>query len=101
TKLYEKLLHQNPNPFVELNYAIALYYAGEKEKAFSILHALHRNAFMHQYYLLNTTLGKMYLLEKDHSTAIDFLLTALQQTNMQVEKAYIQKLISKAVKENS
>jgi RNA polymerase sigma-70 factor (ECF subfamily) len=99
TGLYQKLLHQNPNPFVELNYAIALYYTGEKEKAFTILHMLHRNSFMHQFYLLNITLGKMYLMEKDHSTAIDSLLTALRQTNMQVEKAYIQKLISKAVEE--
>ena len=30
-KLYEQLLHGSPNPFVELNYAIALYYAGQKD----------------------------------------------------------------------
>jgi RNA polymerase sigma-70 factor (ECF subfamily) len=35
--LYARLLYIQPNPFVELNYAIALYYAGDKEDSFKIL----------------------------------------------------------------
>ena len=36
-QLYEQLLHGSPNPFVELNYAIALYYAGSKRSCISHL----------------------------------------------------------------
>jgi len=94
--LYLKLLQQNQNPFIELNYAIALYYSRKKEDAFSILKKLEQNAFMHQYYLLNTTLGKFYLLEKDYDKAYNYLLTASKQTNIVAEKNYIMKLLNKA-----
>lgn len=93
--LYLKLLQQHSNPFIELNYAIALYYAGKSEDAFTILKQLQQNTFMNQYYLLNTTIGKLYLLEKDHVKAKDYLLTALKQTNMQAEKDFITRLMEK------
>ncbi len=92
--LYLKLLQQNANPFIELNYAIALYYSGNKEDAFSILKKLQQNTFMHQYYLLNATLGKLYLREKDVAGAKNYLLTALNQTNMQAEKGFIMRLLN-------
>ncbi len=63
TNLYFQLLENNPNPFVELNYAIALYYSGKKQKAIKILNALQQNPFINQYYLLNATLGKINFLE--------------------------------------
>ena len=91
--LYLKLLQLNTNPFIELNYAIALYYAGKKEDAFTILNALEQNRFMSQYYLLNATMGKMYLLEKDHVKAQKYLQAASEQTNMQAEKDFIDKLL--------
>ena len=94
-ELYLKLLKQNENPFIELNYAIALYYAGKKEDAFTILLNLHCNTFLHQYYLLNTALGKLYLLENDYVNATTFLLAALQQTNMQAEKDFITQLLAR------
>jgi RNA polymerase sigma factor (sigma-70 family) len=92
-KLYEQLLHGSPNPFVELNYAIALYFAGEKERAFVILNELHRHPFLHQYYLLNITLGKFHHLEGNDCQAKQFLTQALDQTTFGVEKAFIQKMI--------
>ena len=93
--LYLKLLQQRPNPFIELNYAIALYYSGKKEDAFSILQTLRQNTFLHQYYLLNATLGKLYLLEHDVAKSKNYLLAALEQTNMQAEKNFILRLIKK------
>jgi RNA polymerase sigma-70 factor (ECF subfamily) len=93
--LYLKLLQLNFNPFIELNYAIALYYSGKKEDAFSILKRLQQNAFMHQYYLLNTALGKLYLLENDKLNAKNYLLTALKQTNMEAERIFIKKLLDR------
>jgi len=34
TQLYRQLLQNNPNPCIELNYAIALYYDSQKQRAF-------------------------------------------------------------------
>ena len=97
TGLYQRLLQLHSNPFIELNYAIALYYSGKKENAFSILKTLHQHTFLHQYYLLNTTLGKLYLLEKDHAKAKNYLLAALKQTNILAEKDFIMRLLEKTI----
>lgn len=91
--LYAKLQRVKPNPFVELNYAIALYNSGDKESAFSKLHALERHPFFSQYYLLNCTLGKLYQQERDQSLSQRYYLRALQQTNFEKEKDFIRKKI--------
>jgi len=93
--LYARLLYIHPNPFVELNYAIAKYYAGEKTDAFKILNELKGQSFLNQYYLLNMTLGKFHLLEGNHIQARQFLLKAHQQTNLQKEKDFIEKMLNK------
>jgi RNA polymerase sigma factor (sigma-70 family) len=95
TKLYHQLLETNQNPFVELNYAIALYYSGKKQKAFKILNYLQQNPFLNQYYLLNATLGKINFLEGHYVEAKDFFLKTLGQTNFQVEKNFILKMLDK------
>lgn len=95
SSLYFQLLNINPNPFVELNYAIALYYAGQKQKAISILHELQKEPFLNQYYLLNASLGKIYFLEGNYPLAKEFFLKTLRQTNFELEKKFIQKMIDK------
>ncbi len=95
TNLYFQLLENNPNPFVELSYAIALYYSGKKQKAIKILNALQQNPFINQYYLLNATLGKINFLEGNYIKAKEFFLKTLKQTNLQVEKDFILKMINK------
>ncbi|MDB5086663.1 MAG: sigma-70 family polymerase sigma factor [Mucilaginibacter sp.] len=91
--LYKHLLHSNPNPFVELNYAIALYYAGEKQSAFNLLNELQQHAFFNRYYLLNMTLGKFYHLEDDDGLAKQYLLKAYQQTNNVKERDFIGRMM--------
>jgi predicted RNA polymerase sigma factor len=93
SRLYLRLLRMNPNPFVELNYAIALYFAGTKTKAFEILHALLQQPFLHQYFLLNAALGKCYLLDGDLIRAREFLSRALDQTTQSREIDYIRQLL--------
>jgi RNA polymerase sigma-70 factor (ECF subfamily) len=93
--LYGRLLQFYPNPFVELNYAIAKYYAGDKHDAFKILNELQGHSLLNQYYLLNMTLGKFHQLDGDHKLAKQFLLKARQQTNLQKEKDFIGKMIDK------
>lgn len=93
--LYARLLHINTNPFVELNYAIALFYAGDKKDAFRILNELQHHAFLNQYYLLNMALGKFHHLEDNDDLARQFLVKAYQQTNAEKEKDFIQNMINK------
>ena len=91
--LYAQLLRNNHNPFVELNFAIALYHAGQKKHAFDILNELQRHPFLNHYHLLNVALGKFHFLEGDHNTAKQFLTKAYHQTNFIKEKDFIQKMI--------
>jgi RNA polymerase sigma-70 factor (ECF subfamily) len=93
--LYARLLQIYPNPFVELNYAIAKYYAGDKHGAFEILNGLREHTFLNQYYLLNMALGKFQLLEGNDKLARQYLLKAQEQTNLQKEKDFIGKMLGK------
>ena len=97
TLLYNKMLKINPNPFVELNYAIALYYSGQKKQSFRILNQLLQHPFLSQYYLLNSALGKLNWLEGNHEVAEQFLLKAIRQTNSVKEKEYIKKMIDRII----
>lgn len=92
-KLYERLLEGQPNPFVELNYAIALFYSGEKQEAFGILHTLQRHSYMSQYFPLNTALGKFYYLDRDYSLSKKFFNVALKQAQTDAEKKLIERHI--------
>jgi RNA polymerase sigma-70 factor (ECF subfamily) len=91
SRLYERLLEWGPNPFVQLSYAIALFYAGERTTAFSILHQLLQEPVMNQYYLLNATLGKLYLLEGHPGRSREFFTRALGQTALVSEQEFIRR----------
>ena len=95
--LYARMLQIYPNPFVELNYAIAKYYAGDKQSALKILDDLQKHAFLNQYYLLNMALGKFQLLEGNEKLARQYLLKARQQTTLQKEKDFINKMLDKTI----
>ena len=95
TYLYTQLLRMHPNPFVELNYSIALYYSGQKQKAFAGLKELEQKPFLHQYYLLNAALGKLSFLEGDHINAKRYFLKTLTQTNSPAEKDLIGRMIER------
>ena len=93
--LYARLLQIYPNPFVELNYAIAKYYAGDKQNALKILNDLQGHTFLNQYYLLNMALGKFQHLEGNDKLAREYLLKAQHQTTLQREKDFIEKMLDK------
>ncbi len=95
TILYSRLLKINPNPFVELNYAIALYYAGQKNEALAILHKLETEPFFSQYYLLHASLGKIYFAKGNYALAKKYFTETLKLTGSPAEKAFIQRLIEK------
>jgi RNA polymerase sigma factor (sigma-70 family) len=92
TQLYKQLLENNPNPFIQLNYAIALYYDSQKQRAFDLLHEL-QETFLDQSYLLHAALGKLYWQEGNHTGSELHLTRALSLTNFQLEKDYINKML--------
>ena len=94
SQLYVLLLQDNPNPFIELNYAISLYYDSQKQEAFSLLHEL-QLTFLEQYYLLHAALGKLYLLEGEYHKSDLHLTKALSLTNFQAEKEFVRKMLLK------
>ena len=92
TELYTRLLHNNPNPFISLNYAIALYYNGQKQSAFEVLEGL-RKTFLEQYYLLHAALGKLYLLEGEYEKTDFYLNKALSLASFPAEKDFVKKIL--------
>jgi RNA polymerase sigma factor (sigma-70 family) len=93
--LYNQLLKINPNPFVELNYAIALYYAGRKDESLLILHKLETDPFFSQYYLLHAGLGRIYFAEGKYALAKKYFLKTLGLTSSPAEKDFIRRLSDK------
>ncbi len=59
-KYYEALLKIYPSPFAEINYAVALQYNRQDEKAFRILMDLHRNPFYNKLPILDKSLRKYF-----------------------------------------
>jgi RNA polymerase sigma factor (sigma-70 family) len=57
-KYYEVLLKVYPSPFAEINYAVALQYNHQSDKAFRILMDLHRNPYFSKLPLLEQTIQK-------------------------------------------
>jgi RNA polymerase sigma factor (sigma-70 family) len=57
-KYYEVLLKIYPSPFAEINYAVALQYNHQNEKAYCILMDLHRNPYFNKLPILTTSIQK-------------------------------------------
>ena len=57
-RYYEALLKIYPSPFAEINYAVALQYNNQNEKAFHILMDLQRNPYYNKLPILATSIRK-------------------------------------------
>jgi RNA polymerase sigma factor (sigma-70 family) len=95
SRLYGKLMERGANPWVELSYAIALYYAGDKERAFAILERLMQLPIMNQYYLLNVTLGKLYGAEGERYKSELFYRRALELTELPGELDFVRRQLGR------
>jgi RNA polymerase sigma-70 factor (ECF subfamily) len=95
TQLYRQLLQNSSNPFIELNYAIALYYDSQKQKAFDALHDL-QQTFLDRSFLLHAALGKLYWLEGEYHQSGLHLTKALSLTDFQAEKDFVKKMLVKS-----
>jgi hypothetical protein len=54
------LLKIYPNPFAEINYAVALQYNHQNDKALTILMELHRNPYFNKLPILVSTIRKYF-----------------------------------------
>jgi len=59
-KYYDMLLKVYPSPFAEINYAVALQYNNQTDKAFRILMDLHRNPYFNKLPILDVTIRKYF-----------------------------------------
>ena len=59
-KYYDVLLKVYPSPFAEINYAVALQYNNQNDKAFRVLMDLHRNPYFNKLPLLDLTIQKYF-----------------------------------------
>jgi len=59
-KYYEALLKIYPSPFAEINYAVALQYNHQNEKALRILMDLHQNPYFNKLPALETSIRKYF-----------------------------------------
>ena len=59
-RYYEVLLEVYPSPFAEINYAVALQYNHQDEKAFHILMELHRNPYFNKMPILEISIRKYF-----------------------------------------
>jgi RNA polymerase sigma-70 factor (ECF subfamily) len=59
-KYYDALLKVYPSPFAEINYAVALQYNQQSDKAFRILMDLHRNPYFNKLPVLEMTIRKYF-----------------------------------------
>jgi len=59
-KYYDVLLKVYPSPFAEINYAVALQYNQQNDKAFRILMDLHRNPYFNKLPILVTAIRKYH-----------------------------------------
>jgi RNA polymerase sigma-70 factor (ECF subfamily) len=83
------LLQNSSNPFVELNYAIALFFSGEKGTAFKIVNDLRQKPSLKEYHPLNAALGKLNFLTGNYSEAKKFYSETLGQIKSPAEKDFI------------
>ena len=67
-KYYDVLLKVYPSPFAEINYAVALQYNQQNDKAYRILMDLHGNPYFNKLPILDTTIRKYFERKKIIST---------------------------------
>jgi RNA polymerase sigma-70 factor (ECF subfamily) len=70
-KYYEALLKVYPSPFAEINYAVALQYNQQNDKALGILMDLRRNPYLNKLPILDMTIRKYFERIKTKNYEID------------------------------
>ncbi len=92
--LYKQLGTIAPSPFVTLNHAIALHFAGQTRAALEMLELLRSDPFMQHHHLLHAGLARIYADGGDVPAALLHYRKALHGKPTAAEAAFIRKKIA-------
>ncbi|WP_298717673.1 DUF6596 domain-containing protein [Chitinophaga sp.] len=92
--LYRQLSALAPSPFITLNHAIALHFAGQTRAALEMLAALEKDTFMRHHHLLHATLARIHADQGHPSAALLHYRKALQGKPTAAEAAFIRTRIA-------
>jgi RNA polymerase sigma factor (sigma-70 family) len=91
--LYDRLTELQSTPFIDLNRAVALYYARGPQEALNALENSRHLSWLKNYYLYYATLGKIYIALNQNSKAVSNYEKALSLTTLKAEQDFLQKKI--------
>jgi RNA polymerase sigma-70 factor (ECF subfamily) len=91
--LYDRLREIQPNPFMDMNRAVAIFYANGAEQALAELRKSAHQTWLKNHYLYYALLGKIYTSLGDGLQAIRNYERALSLTRLAAEKEFLRKKI--------
>lgn len=92
--LYQQLHHLSPSPFVQLNHAIALHFAGETSAAMRLLNGLASLDFMQRHHLFHCTMARCYTDGQQTALAAEHYRKALLCRLTAQEERFIRKKLA-------
>lgn len=92
-QLYAQLDTMAPSPFVQLNQAVALHFAGQSKAAMHLLETLERQSFMQHHHLLHCSIARIYADEGKNHLALRHYRKALWGKPSPEEEMFIRKKI--------
>ncbi|MFD2886538.1 RNA polymerase sigma factor [Chitinophaga cymbidii] len=92
--LYEQLVRVNPSPFVQLNHAVALHFAGCPDAALRQLLSLGNDTFMQNHHLYHCSLARIYTDQRQAAKALEHYRIALTCKPSLPESAFIGRKIN-------
>ncbi|WP_198674100.1 RNA polymerase sigma factor [Chitinophaga alhagiae] len=76
--LYRQLQHISPSPFVQLNHAIALHFAGQPDNALALLAPLEEHDFMQRHHLFHCSMARIFTDRQQPRRALEYYEKALR-----------------------
>lgn len=92
-QVYDRLLQIQDSPFVRMNQAVALLYAGDTLTALHRLRKIGEMAFLQRHYLYHLALGRVYRIMGDVASTREHYTRALSLGPHEIERRYIQNLL--------
>lgn len=89
--LYALLLRRQPNPVVELNYAVAVGIANGPAEGLALIDALDARAELSNYHLLAAARAELMARNGDNAAADEHYRIAIEQCSNLVERAYLER----------
>lgn len=93
-RIYEQLMRMNPSPFVQLNHAVALHFAGHSGASLQRLLSMRNDPFMQRHHLYHCSLARIYTDQGRTAEALEHYRLALTCRLTRPESSFIHKKIN-------